>query len=112
MISYVSENQSKYNNIFVTTRYDQPYILFLFYTKYPPKLFQGRHTLTSRDEFGFSTVSDFDKFHFGSIDFQSTQNNNSNSLIIGTPTEIPQTANIIKRIYGMNGFEYFDVVQN
>jgi hypothetical protein len=96
----------------VTNRYDQPYILFLFYLKYPPQEFQFHHVLTTKDEFGFSTVADFDKYHFGSIDFESMKNNYPNSLIIGTPEEIPQSANIVKRIYGTNGFEYFDVVQN
>lgn len=112
LVSYISENQSNYKDIFVTGRYDQPYILFLFYSKYSPQKFQEHHTLTSRDDYGFSTVADFDKYHFGSIDFSSLQNNYPNSLIIGTPEEIPDTANIIKRIYGTNGFEYFDVVQN
>jgi hypothetical protein len=112
LVSYVSQNQSQYKDIFITARYDQPYILFLFYMKYPPQKFQFSHTLTSRDEFGFSTVADFDKYHFGQIDFNSLQNNYPNSLIVGTPEEIPQSANIIQRIYGTNGFEYFDLVQN
>jgi len=112
LVTYVSENQSKYKDIFVTERYDQPYILFLFYMKYAPQMFQFHHTLTTRDEFGFSTVADFDKYHFGSIDFSSIQNNYPESLIIGTPEEIPQSASIIKRIYGTNGFEYFDLVQD
>lgn len=118
LVTYISQNQSKYKDIFVTERYDQPYILFLFYMKYPPQMFQGHHTLTPRDEFGFSTVADFDKYHFGLIDFNSIQNNYSNNLfignnlIIGTPEEIPQSANIIKQIYGTNSFEYFDVVSN
>jgi hypothetical protein len=112
LVSYVSDNQSEYKDVFVTTRYDQPYILFLYYMKYSPQMFQGHHTLTSRDAYGFSTVADFDKYHFGSIDFDSTKNDSPNSLIIGTPEEIPDTANIIKRIYGTNGFEYFDIVAN
>lgn len=112
LVNYVSENESKYKDIYVTNRYDQPYILFLFYTKYPPQKFQERHTLTSRDDYGFSTVADFDKYHFGEIDFESLKNNYPKSLIIGTPSEIPDSANIIKRIYGTNGFEYFNVVQN
>jgi hypothetical protein len=112
LVKYVSENSSKYSDIYITNRYDQPYILFLFYQKYSPQKFQFKHTLTSRDEFGFSTVSDFDKYHFGAIDFDSLKNNYPNSLIIGTPEEIPQTANIIKKIYGTNGYEYFDVVEN
>jgi hypothetical protein len=70
--------------------------------------------LTSRDDYGFSTVADFDKYHFGSIDIESIQSSliTGSVLIIGTPGEIPDSANIIERIYGTNGFEYFDVVQN
>ena len=112
LVIYVAQNQSKYKDIFVTERYDQPYILFLFYMKYPPQMFQFHHALTTRDEFGFSTVADFDKYHFGSIDFTALRNDHPGSLIIGTPEEIPASANIIKRIYGTNGFEYFDVVAN
>jgi hypothetical protein len=40
LVDYVKSNQSKYENIVVTDRYDQPYILFLFYLKYPPENFQ------------------------------------------------------------------------
>jgi 4-amino-4-deoxy-L-arabinose transferase-like glycosyltransferase len=112
LVAYVSKNEAKYQDIFVTGRYDQPYILFLYYMKYDPQLFQTRHTLTVRDEFGFSTVADFDKFHFGAIDFDSVKNNFPGSLIIGTPEEIPDTANIVKKIYGTNGFEYFEIVEN
>lgn len=112
LVSYISQNGSKYQNVFITTRYDQPYILFLFYLKYPPQKFQGNHILTVPDEFGFSTVANFDKYHFGSIDFKSLSEIYPNSLIIGTPQEIPHTAKIIKRVFGSNGFEYFDIVQN
>lgn len=112
LVKYLDENGSQYSDIYITNRYDQPYALFLFFQKYSPQKFQFRHTLTSRDEFGFSTVSDFDKYHFSAIDFESFKNNYPNSLIVGTPEEIPQTANIIKRIYGTNGFEYFDIVEN
>ncbi len=112
LMNYVSEHESDYRDIIVTTRYDQPYVLFLFYSKYPPSQFQSHHVLTSRDEFGFSTVADFGKYHFEPIDFSSLKENYPNSLIIGTPQEIPQAANIVKRIYGTNGFEYFDIVSN
>ncbi len=112
LVSYVSEHSQSYKDIVVTTMYDQPYILFLFYLKYPPADFQGSHTLTSRDEFGFSTVANYGKYHFESIDFDSAKKSYPNSLIIGTPKEIPKAANVVKKIYGTNGFEYFDVVKN
>lgn len=112
LVSYVSENQSKYKKIVVTDRYDQPYILFLFYMKYPPGRFQGNHVLTPRDSFGFSTVRDFDKYHFEAINFDKMRPMYPNSLIIGTPGEIPKESNVVKRIYGENGYEYFDIVVN
>lgn len=112
LVSYLSNNQKTYKDIVITDRYDQPYILYLFYTKYDPAKFQKEHTLTSRDGFGFSTVRDFSNLHFYSIKFGEMRTIYPNSLIIGTPEEIPDEANIIKRIYGTNGYEYFDVVEN
>lgn len=112
LVLYVKENGDKYKDIVVTDRYDQPYILFLFYLKYPPENFQNNHVLTPRDEFGFSTVRDFGKYHFTSIDFQKIKEKYPNSLIAGTPDEIPEASNVIKRIFGTNGFEYFDIVAN
>ncbi|NMC77024.1 MAG: hypothetical protein GYA60_07015 [Candidatus Methanofastidiosa archaeon] len=112
MVDYLNKNANTYNDVFITNRYDQPYILLLFYMKYNPRDFQFHHALSSRDDYGFSTVADFGKYHFGPIDFESIQNNYPNSLIIGTPKEIPQTSNIVDRIFGINGFEYFDIVSN
>ena len=112
LVTYLAGVQGKYEKVWITDRYDQPYILFLFYSKYSPIKFQESHTLTSRDDFGFSTVRDIGKFHFEKVDFDFLRPNLPGSLIIGTPLEIPKEANIVKRIYGANGYEYFDVVGN
>ncbi len=112
LVTYIQENQDKYRKILVTDRYDQPYILFLFYLKYPPEKFQPQSGLTPRDQYGFSTVSYFDKYHFSSIKFDEARPDNPNTLIVGTADEIPKEANIIKNIYGTNSFLYFKVVAN
>lgn len=112
LVSYVKDSGDKYSKVWVTDRYDQPYILFLFYLNYPPEKFQGHHSLTPRDNFGFSTVRDFDKFHFEAVNFDKIKPENPNSLIIGTSEEIPKEANIVKKVYGTNGFQYFNVVAN
>lgn len=112
LVAYVSENQDKYRKIWVTDRYDQPYIHFLFYLKYPPEKFQKEHTLSPRDKYGFSTVRDFDKFHFQTIDFYEDRRDKPNFLIVGTDEEIPDEANIVKRIYGTNEYLYFKAVAN
>ena len=112
LVSYVKENEGKYEKIIVTDRYDQPYILFLFYLKYPPQEFQKNHELTDKDKFGFSTVRNFDKYEFRPITWDKDQPNNPNSLIVGTDEEVPKEANIVKKIHGQNGYLYFEVVAN
>lgn len=113
LIEYTSENESKYKNIVVTDEYDQPYILFLFYLKYPPVKFQNEHSLTSRDSFGFSTVREFGKYKFESIaEWVDLRTAYPNSLLVGTSKSIPAEANVIKKIIGPNDYEYFAVVAN
>jgi 4-amino-4-deoxy-L-arabinose transferase-like glycosyltransferase len=112
LAAYIQSNDENYQNVIVTTRYDQPYILLLFYMKYPPKNFQAEHVLTNRDQFGFSTVNHFDKYYFQTIDYEVLRTEMPSSLIVGTGEEIPNNENIVKKIYGSNGFEYFNVVAN
>lgn len=112
LVSFLSSSQKEYRNIVVTNRYDQPYILFLFYTKYPPNKFQGGHTLTPRDKYGFSTVTNFGNFVFKSIDWDQDKVLYPNSLLVGTDEEIPNEANVVKKIYGSNDYLYFKVVEN
>jgi 4-amino-4-deoxy-L-arabinose transferase-like glycosyltransferase len=112
LVDYVQKDGNKYKKIIVTDRYDQPYILFLFYLKYPPQDFQEGHTLSARDKYGFSTVRSFGKFEFIPIDFDRVKPQNPGSLIVGTDEEIPNEANIVKRIYGSNGYLYFEAVAN
>jgi len=113
LVSYVQKNQDKYQKIVVTDRYDQPYVMFLFYLKYPPQDFQNEHRLTPRDKFGFSTVREFDKYVFVPVsDWDKIRTDYPNSLIAGTDEEIPNEANVIQRIYGTNGYLYFELVAN
>lgn len=112
LVSFIKQDKFNDRQIVITDRYDQPYILYLFYTKYDPKKFQAEHKLTPEDGFGFSTVRDFNNLHFYSIKFEEMRTTYPNSLIIGTPEEIPDESNIIKKIYGTNGYNYFDIVAN
>ena len=99
---YVSEKESNFDKIYVTDKYDQPYILLAFYLKYPPKEFQKEAKLTPRDQYGFSTVEHFGKYYFGKIDQKILENGNK-SMIIGSPEEIQESGKIVKRIYFLDG---------
>jgi len=110
LVEYLKGDNTR--EVLVTTRYDQPYILFLFYSKIDPRSFQNAHTLTERDSFGFSTVPKFGKFTFRAIDYEKDKLQYPGALIVGTDDEIPDEANIIKEIYGDNGLLYFQIVSN
>lgn len=111
LVLYLKDKRSFYEKFIVTDTYDQPYILFLFYLSYPPQKFQNEHLVSPRDEFGFSTVREFDKFVFTSLkDLEMIKNNFKNVLIVGTPSEIVNDEGLLKRIYGSNGYEYFRVI--
>jgi hypothetical protein len=112
LVSYVEERQDNYEKIFIANDYDQPYILFLFYLKYPPAKFQSSHSLTERGVFHFSTVEHFDKYHFIDVDYNELIADNPNSLIIGTKEEIPEDKTGVDEIYGSNGYLYFRAIRN
>lgn len=65
IIPYVESEKSKFKNVYLTDKYDQPYILYLFYSHYPPAKIQSQIKLTAPDRFGFSTVRQIDNLHFG-----------------------------------------------
>lgn len=111
LVTYVESVQDNYNQILVTDKYDQPYILFLFYMKYPPQKFQVDHQLSPRDKFNFSTVKNFDKYHFGSTNWEEVRDTHS-ALIIAAPEDIPEGENVVKTINFPNNQPAFKIVSN
>lgn len=119
LVDYSLSKYDEVENVVVTDRYDQPYILFLFYgiadgrMKYTPAQFQSDHELTARDQYGFSTVRKFDKFVFTSINnWDEMRKEYRNALIAGTDEEIFTGTNVVQRIYGPNGYLYFEIIKN
>lgn len=112
LVSYVDSVKDKYQKIWVTDKYDQPYIMFLFYFKYDPISFQGDHKLTFRDKFNFSTVRDFGKFHFENTPWDKVKDVH-NALIVAAPEDVPDKgANVIKTINFPNGLPAFKIIEN
>lgn len=64
IVPFVTENVSNFDHIYFTNQYDQPYILYLFFSKYPPIKLHPQIKLTSPDQFGFSTVNQIDNLYF------------------------------------------------
>ena len=106
LVPYVETQKNNYQNISITDKYDQPYILFLFFSKYPPQKIQSQITLTQPDKYGFSTVLSYDNYHFGKINWSQIPDD---SLVITSDEDIPQEP--FKTIYFSNGQPAFKIYQ-
>jgi 4-amino-4-deoxy-L-arabinose transferase-like glycosyltransferase len=87
VVPYINSQKNDYQNIYLTDTYDQPYILYLYYSKYDPKTIQSQIKLSPPDKFGFSTVRQIDNIHFQNLSDFSTLK--PNSLIINDSKDIP-----------------------
>lgn len=106
MVGKLNELEPYYNNVVITDRYDQPYVLVLFYKQYNPSKYQPQAVLSLRDKFNFGTVRSFDKYHFRKID-PSEQSSSTDTLFISTKEEAPKNVKILDRVYFPNGEEAF-----
>lgn len=92
IVPLVEENITKYDNVYFTSKYDQPYILYLFYSKYNPKNLHSQIQLTPPDRYGFSTVQKIDNINFYVPSLDEIPNNSiifaSDELVHSTPTKI------------------------
>lgn len=109
MVPYVVKNQNKYRKVVITDKYDQAYILFLFYSKYDPALYQTENKGIGSNKFGFSTVSSFAKFEFRPIGKEEIRNS-KNILFVGTNEEIGEDKTPLEIINFPNSMQAFKVV--
>lgn len=106
MVPFVLENKDSYQKIVITDRYDQAYVLMLFYSRYSPLLYQQTAKPTGVDKYGFSTVTGFDKFEFRPIGKEEL-NTSKSTLFIGTELEMGNDHKPLKVINFPNGTPAF-----
>lgn len=110
LVPYLENQKQNYNQIYVTNKYDQPYILFLFFSKYPPSKIQQEIKLTTPDQYGFSTVLNFDKYNFQKIDWNAIP---SGSLVVVSDESVPsglEPQKIINFPNGQPGFKIYSKI--
>lgn len=113
LVPYVFSQKDNYEKVVVTDKYDQAYILFLFYSGYDPAKYQGSAASTGVDKFGFSTITGFDKFEFRSIPKEEPMFTEG-ILYAGTDMEIDNynpRINVMKIINYPNGNPAFEIAQ-
>lgn len=63
-----SEKFTNYDHVLITDQYAQPYIFYLFYSKFDPRRFKESIKYDSPDRWGFSTVKSINNIQYQKID--------------------------------------------
>ncbi|MDO8638543.1 MAG: glycosyltransferase family 39 protein [Candidatus Daviesbacteria bacterium] len=106
----------KYDRVIFTDYYGQPYIYYLFYTKYDPVKYQLQAQL-EQPSVDVGTVRKIDNINFRHI-YLPADRGSKNTLLIGTPEELPdkdisdnKVFNIIDRINFLDNTPAFIIVE-
>lgn len=117
VMAQLPQDLSKYKKVVFTDKYGQPYIYYLFYSKYPPEKFQ-KQALLEQDTVDVGTVRHIDNIEFRRVNWPSDRGA-ENTLFIGGAMEIPdkditteaKSARLIK-IEFPDGKTAFKIVEN
>lgn len=94
LTDYIKNNYKKFNKFYITKEDGPPYILLLFFLKYPPQEYQKQAGSGPIDQYGFSQAEKFDKFIFN-LDYHPSE---KNIVIIGRPHDFTEEKNLKKII--------------
>lgn len=86
-IQYVEENKYKYDQVVFTNKFNQPYIFYLFYTKYDPAKYQKQSVLISKGP-DVGEVPRIDNIEFRALNWPQDRSI-KNTLYVGWWLEIP-----------------------
>ena len=116
-INAMPRDLSKYQKVVFTDKYGQPYIYYLFYTKYPPEKFQKQAVLDQKTV-DVGTVRQIDNIEFRQVNWPSDRGA-ENTLFIGGGMEIPdkdivteEKSKKLVKIKFPNGKTAFKIVEN
>ena len=73
-MEFVNEYQNQFDHVYITDFYGQPYIFYLFYSKYNPSTYQSQAKLTENSSGDTGKIEQIDKIKFTSIQYQAIKN--------------------------------------
>ncbi|KKP60023.1 MAG: hypothetical protein UR52_C0001G0103 [Candidatus Gottesmanbacteria bacterium GW2011_GWA1_34_13] len=102
LISYLASEENMYSGIYISGKASVPYIFYLFYRQYDPKLLQTQiHRNFKADKFGFEHVDSIGKYYFPRYYDWNTDKETfaNNSLLVLTPQETANGLSVKQQIY-------------
>lgn len=87
-INYINQNKDKYKQVLLTNYYGQPYIFYLFFTKYSPKIYQQQAKLVENNTVDVGDVKQIDNIRFKPISLQEDVEGKPDILAIFSYSEV------------------------
>ena len=115
-VNYVAEKRGDYSKVIFTQKYIQPYIYYLFYTKYDPSKYQAQAELTEDPSGDVGKIKRLDKIEFRNI-YWPEDRYQKDYLFVGNPYELPEKdilpeeSRLIGKIEFLNGETAFHIVE-
>ncbi len=109
LVPFIFEKKQNFEKVIITDRYDQAYILMLFYSQYDPIKYQQTAKPTGLDKYGFSTITSFDNFEFRPIGNEEP-GRSKNILFVGTDLELSNDHSFLEKIYFPNKTPVFKII--
>lgn len=117
VVSFIKQNESKYDRVVITKKYGEPHEFLLFYLQYNPKLYQQNPSLIRYAKSDWFWVDGFDKYVFVN-DWEikdrisSEYLNKGKSLIVTSPGNYPEGLYKIKTVGFLDGKDAFDILES
>lgn len=105
MVSFVLENESKYDHIYVTSALGRPYIYFAFYKPFSQQEFINSR-VAQRDWYGFWEVKSLGKINF---DFKDLNLAQGKVLVVSSDNSIPPGYRLIKSVKNLKEENVFNL---
>lgn len=117
LVEYISPIKDNYKEVIVDTTYQGPYIFFLFYEQYPPKLYQPQAKLIQESKNSLGEGYGYDRYRFRPI-YWPKDRCLKDHLFAGPPERLPEKdikegeSRIINEIKFKNGKTAFLIVES
>lgn len=115
VVTYISQNKSRYHEIYLTGKYWRPYIFTLFYMQYPPELFQQNisHSKIGNIFFGHADYDSSDAYYDygGNKDIKYIIRHEPKSLLILAPDEKTPDDTVVDTVRDLDGKPLFLFVE-
>ncbi len=98
--------------IYITKKYGEPHIFYLFYKNYDPQKYQNSPTLIRYERTNWTWVDRLDNLYFiNDWEVKDKLKNEKGAVLVTSPGNFPSGANILYSINFLNGAKAFDIVK-